>query len=72
MSCGENEELVNLYKEWDIWLLTVDDPNVVGSYCLELGGSVNIFARQMAKFGARTAVLSYVGFDPFGEFILQR
>src|SRR5579863_10328724 len=45
---------------------------IVNGYCLELGGSANIFATQMAKLGARTAVLGYVGSDPFGEFILQR
>jgi sugar/nucleoside kinase (ribokinase family) len=45
---------------------------IVNSYCLELGGSANIFATQMAKLGARTAVLGYVGSDPFGDFILQR
>lgn len=45
---------------------------IVDSYCLELGGSANIFASQMAKLGARTAVIGYVGSDLFGDFILQR
>ena len=45
---------------------------IVNSYCLELGGSANIFATQMAKLGARTAVLGYVGSDLFGDFVLQR
>ncbi|HEY1902781.1 MAG TPA: carbohydrate kinase family protein [Terracidiphilus sp.] len=45
---------------------------IVSSYCLELGGSANIFATQMAKLGAHTAVLGYVGCDAFGDFALQR
>jgi ribokinase len=45
---------------------------IVDSYCLELGGSANIFASQMAKLGAATAVIGYVGSDLFGNFILQR
>ncbi len=45
---------------------------IVESYCLELGGSAGIFASQMAKLGARTAVIGYVGDDSFGNFILKR
>jgi sugar/nucleoside kinase (ribokinase family) len=45
---------------------------IVNSFSLELGGSANIFATQMAKLGARTAVLGYVGCDAFGDFALQR
>jgi ribokinase len=44
---------------------------IVGDYSLELGGSANIFASQLAKLGARAGVLGYVGADMFGEFALQ-
>jgi ribokinase len=44
---------------------------IVGDYSLELGGSANIFASQLAKLGARAGVLGYVGADMFGEFVLQ-
>jgi ribokinase len=44
---------------------------IVGDYSLELGGSANIFATQLAKLGARAGVLGYVGADRFGEFALQ-
>lgn len=45
---------------------------IVGDYSLELGGSANIFATQLAKLGARAGVLGYVGADMFGEFALQK
>lgn len=45
---------------------------IVHSYCLELGGSANIFASQIAKLGLRTAVIGYVGSDFFGDFVLKR
>lgn len=45
---------------------------LVDGYCLELGGSANIFACQMAKLGLRTAVIGYVGLDMFGDFALRR
>src|SRR6266567_615113 len=45
---------------------------IVGDYSLELGGSANIFASQLAKLGARAGVLGYVGADMFGEFVLQQ
>ncbi len=44
---------------------------IVNDYSLELGGSANIFAAQLAKLGARAGVLGYVGKDMFGEFALQ-
>lgn len=45
---------------------------IIDSYGLELGGSANIFASQMAKLGMRAAVIGYVGCDLFGDFALQR
>ena len=45
---------------------------IVDSYHLELGGSANIFACQMAKLGASTAVIGKVGPDQFGEFVVKR
>jgi sugar/nucleoside kinase (ribokinase family) len=42
------------------------------SYELELGGSGPIFASQFAKLGGRIAVLTVVGNDLLGKFILQR
>src|SRR5258708_39929106 len=44
---------------------------IVGDYSLELGGSANIFATQLAKLGARVGILGYVGTDMFGEFALR-
>jgi sugar/nucleoside kinase (ribokinase family) len=43
---------------------------IVGGYALELGGSANIFASQLAKLGSRVGVIGYVGQDLFGEFVL--
>jgi sugar/nucleoside kinase (ribokinase family) len=45
---------------------------VIDDYCLEMGGSANIFASQMAKLGARAGVIGAVGGDAFGAFLLQR
>src|ERR1700682_1882252 len=44
---------------------------IVGDYSLELGGSANIFASQLAKLGARSGVVGYIGRDMFGEFALR-
>ncbi len=44
---------------------------IVGDYAIELGGSANIFASQLAKLGERVGVIGYVGCDNFGEFALQ-
>src|SRR3977135_1268743 len=43
---------------------------IVGDYSLELGGSANIFAAQLAKLGAKAGVVGFVGTDMFGEFAL--
>lgn len=45
---------------------------IVGSYCLELGGSANIFAAQVAKLGLSTSVIGYAGTDLFGDYVIQR
>jgi sugar/nucleoside kinase (ribokinase family) len=45
---------------------------LVDNYALELGGSANIFACQMAKLGARIAVLGCIGTDVFGEYVLEQ
>ncbi|MEW5979763.1 MAG: sugar kinase [Acidobacteriota bacterium] len=45
---------------------------LVKEYSLEIGGSANIFASQMAKLGARVCVIGYVGLDLFGDFLLHR
>lgn len=39
---------------------------------LDLGGSANIFACQMARLGLHTAVIGYVGTDMLGDFALKR
>jgi sugar/nucleoside kinase (ribokinase family) len=39
---------------------------------LELGGSANIFATQIAKLGAGAGVIGYVGDDSFGRFLRRR
>ncbi len=44
---------------------------IVSDYNLELGGSANIFACQMAKLGGRTAVLGKLGADHFGDFAFK-
>jgi ribokinase len=44
---------------------------IVGDYAIELGGSANIFASQMAKLGERVGVVGYVGHDGFGELALK-
>jgi ribokinase len=44
---------------------------IVGDYSLELGGSANIFASQLAKLGARSGVVGCIGRDMFGEFALR-
>lgn len=45
---------------------------IVGSYSLELGGSANIFASQIARLGLRSGVLGYAGSDLFGDFAVRR
>ena len=45
---------------------------IIDNYELELGGSANIFACQLAKLGARAAVIGRVGHDALGEFVLQK
>lgn len=44
---------------------------LVEDFCLELGSSSAIFASQAAKLGLRTAYMSKVGDDQFGEFLLK-
>ena len=43
---------------------------IIGDCSVELGGSANIFASQMAKLGSRAGVLGWVGQDLFGDFVL--
>ncbi len=45
---------------------------IIGDCSLELGGSANIFAAQLAKLGTRAGVLGWVGKDFFGDFCLQQ
>lgn len=45
---------------------------LVDDYCLELGGSANIFASQFVRLGGRAGVIGSVGTDPFGTFVLER
>jgi len=45
---------------------------LIGAYHLELGGSANIFAAQMAKLGAQAGVIGALGADPLGTFALGR
>jgi len=45
---------------------------IIENYELELGGSANIFACQLAKLGARVGVIGRVGQDALGEFVLQK
>lgn len=44
---------------------------LIEGYSIELGGSANIFASQVAKLGARSGVLGWVGEDAFGQFCLE-
>ncbi|MDA1043729.1 MAG: carbohydrate kinase family protein [Verrucomicrobia bacterium] len=41
---------------------------LIEDYHLDLGGSANIFAAQVAKLGGSAGVIGYVGQDVFGEF----
>jgi ribokinase len=43
---------------------------IVGDYSLELGGSANIFATQLAKLGGKSGIVGFIGADMFGEFAL--
>ena len=45
---------------------------LIENYELELGGSANIFASQLAKLGARVGVIGRVGQDALGDFVLQK
>jgi len=45
---------------------------LIDDYELELGGSANIFACQLAKLGARVGVIGQVGQDAYGEFVLNK
>ncbi len=42
------------------------------AYEVELGGSGPIFASQFAKLGGRVGVVTLVGNDPLGDFVLER
>jgi sugar/nucleoside kinase (ribokinase family) len=44
---------------------------IVGDYSLELGGSANIFATQLAKLGGKSGIVGFIGADMFGEFALE-
>jgi ribokinase len=44
---------------------------LVTDYELEIGGSANVFACQMAKLGLRTKVIGKVGKDTFGAHLFQ-
>jgi len=44
---------------------------IIGDCSIELGGSANIFASQMAKLGSRSGVLGWVGQDILGDFALR-
>jgi len=45
---------------------------IIGDYFVELGGSANIFATQMAKLGGRAGVIGWVGKDVFGPFLIEK
>ena len=45
---------------------------IAQSYEMEVGGSAAIFASQVAKLGGKTALLSVVGNDALGTFIIDR
>jgi sugar/nucleoside kinase (ribokinase family) len=45
---------------------------LVGEYELEMGGSCNIFACQLAKLGLRVGVIGRLGDDDFGRLVLRR
>ena len=45
---------------------------IIGNYFVELGGSANIFATQLAKLGARVGVIGWVGSDAFGQFVIEK
>jgi len=45
---------------------------LIGDYQLELGGSANIFASQLAKLGVSAGVIGTLGADYFGQFALGR
>ena len=44
---------------------------IIDDYKLELGGSANIFACQVAKLGAKAGIIGRVGKDAFGEFVFR-
>ncbi len=44
---------------------------IIGDCSIELGGSANIFASQMAKLGSRAGVVGWIGRDAFGELALR-
>ncbi len=44
---------------------------IIDGYSVELGGSANIFASQVAKLGSPSGVIGWVGEDAFGQFCLD-
>lgn len=42
------------------------------AYEVELGGSGPIFASQFARLGGRVGVITLIGNDPLGDFVLER
>ena len=45
---------------------------VIDDYCIELGGSANIFAGHFVELGGSAGVTGWVREDAFGDFLLQR
>src|SRR5262245_3943312 len=45
---------------------------LIDGYELEIGGSGNVFACQMAKLGVSTTVFGAAGLDPFGDHLVKR
>lgn len=44
---------------------------IVDDCSIQIGGSANIFMTQMAKLGARTGLLGWMGNDAFADFLLR-
>jgi sugar/nucleoside kinase (ribokinase family) len=70
--CAASDFCVDLMLTGNVRPRFAQVEQIIGGYALELGGSANIFASQMAKLGANAGVAGKAGDDVFGRFALAR
>lgn len=65
------DQCVDLLLRGDVRPRWGQAEQIVDGYALEIGGSANLFACQVAKLGLRVGLIGVVGDDPFGRILLE-